>query len=244
MRPEQLVEFLAKLVWLVHIPSPSTKRNGVALNRRDASAPVSGDSVAAATPPPPQRALRRAQPAQVDESSHLSSERSMPALATMGIDRADIRFEGPLVVIASSWTKHRRRWFVSDGYHVAFYKTRELTVRRGRFDLRTVLRIEPSRLAGRDDLGEGAPPGAELLLDELGTRVAVAFVDAADARQWLGLWCSACTAAVVDPRLLTHRLDALSARLRAWYSAQAVEGGLTLTLSPSLTLSLTLTSDL
>ena len=179
-------------------------------------------------------------------TSHLSSDgqRSMPALTSMGIDRADIRCEGPLVVIASSWTKHRRRWFVSDGYHVAFYKTRELTVRRGRFDLRTVLRIEPSRLAGRDDLGDGAPPGAELLLDELGTRVAVAFADAADARQWLGLWCSACTAAVVDERLLTHRLDALSARFRAWYSAQAAEGGLTLTLSLSLTLTLTLTSDL
>ena len=179
-------------------------------------------------------------------TSHLSSDgqRSMPALTSMGIDRADIRCEGPLVVIASSWTKHRRRWFVSDGYHVAFYKTRELTVRRGRFDLRIVLRIEPSRLAGRDDLGEGAPPGAELLLDELGTRVAVAFANAADARQWLGLWCSACTAAVVDERLLTHRLDALSARFRAWYSAQAAEGGLTLTLSLSLTLTLILTSDL
>ena len=101
-------------------------------------------------------------------TSHLSSDgqRSMPALTSMGIDRADIRCEGPLVVIASSWTKHRRRWFVSDGYHVAFYKTRELTVRRGRFDLRIVLRIEPSRLAGRDDLGEGAPPGAERLLVE------------------------------------------------------------------------------
>ena len=71
-------------------------------------------------------------------TSHLSPD-GMPALTSMGIDRADIRCEGPLVVIASSWTKHRRRWFVSDGYHVAFYKTRELTVRRGRFDLRIVL---------------------------------------------------------------------------------------------------------
>ena len=74
----------------------------------------------------------------------------MPSLTSMGIDSANIRCEGLLVVIASSWTKHRRRWFVLDGYHVAFYKTRELTVRRGRFDLRHVLRIEPSRLAGRD----------------------------------------------------------------------------------------------
>ena len=86
-------------------------------------------------------------------ASHLAADgtrRSMPALTSMGLDSADIRCEGPLVVIASSWTKHRRRWFVSDGYLVAFYKTRELTVRRGRFDLRHVLRIEPSQLAGRD----------------------------------------------------------------------------------------------
>ena len=52
-------------------------------------------------------------------------------------------------------------------------------------------------LSTPQDLGEGIPPGVELLLDELGTRVAVAFADAADARQWLGLWCSACAAAVV-----------------------------------------------
>ena len=74
-------------------------------------------------------------------ASHLAADgtrRSMPALTSMGLDSADIRCEGPLVVIASSWTKHRRRWFVSDGYLVAFYKTRELTVRRGRFDLRHV----------------------------------------------------------------------------------------------------------
>jgi hypothetical protein len=86
-------------------------------------------------------------------ASHLAADgtqRTMPALTSLGIDSADIRCEGPLVVIASSWTKHRRRWFVLDGYHVAFYKTRERTVRRGRFDLRHVLRIEPSRLAGRD----------------------------------------------------------------------------------------------
>ena len=74
----------------------------------------------------------------------------MPALTGLGIDSANICVEGALVVIASSWTKHRRRWFVSDGFHVTFYKTRDLTVRRGRFDLRHVLRIEPSRLAGRD----------------------------------------------------------------------------------------------
>ena len=78
------------------------------------------------------------------------TRRNMPSLTSMGTDSANIRCEGLLVVIASSWTKHRRRWFVLDGYHVAFYKTRELTVRRGRFDLRHVLRIEPSRLAGRD----------------------------------------------------------------------------------------------
>ena len=78
------------------------------------------------------------------------TRRNMPSLTTMGTESANIRCEGLLVVIASSWTKHRRRWFVLDGYHVAFYKTRELTVRRGRFDLRHVLRIEPSRLAGRD----------------------------------------------------------------------------------------------
>ena len=30
--------------------------------------------------------------------------------------------------------------------------------------------------------------------------LASAFADAADARQWLGLWCSACTAAVVRDR--------------------------------------------
>ena len=45
----------------------------------------------------------------------------------------------------------------------------------------------------------------------------------------------------VDPQLLTHRLDALSERLGAWYSAQAAEGGLTLTLHLTLTLTLTLT---
>ena len=44
VRPEQLVEFLARLVWYI-FPSPSTKRNGVALNRRDASVYVSGDSI-------------------------------------------------------------------------------------------------------------------------------------------------------------------------------------------------------
>ena len=52
----------------------------------------------------------------------------------------------------------------------------------------------PRRLSTPQNIGEATPPGVELLLDELGTRVAVAFADAADARQWLGLWCSACTA--------------------------------------------------
>jgi len=57
----------------------------------------------------------------------------------------------------------------------------------------------PRRLSTPQDLGEATPPGVELLLDELGTRVAVAFADAADARQWLGLWCSACAATAVPP---------------------------------------------
>ena len=57
----------------------------------------------------------------------------------------------------------------------------------------------PRRLSTPQSIGEATPPGVELLLDELGTRVAVAFADAADARQWLGLWCSACAAAVVPP---------------------------------------------
>ena len=57
----------------------------------------------------------------------------------------------------------------------------------------------PRRLSTPQNIGEATPPGVELLLDELGTRVAVAFADAADARQWLGLWCSACAAAVVPP---------------------------------------------
>lgn len=243
------------------------------------------------------------------------TRRNMPSLTSMGTDSANIRCEGLLVVIASSWTKHRRRWFVLDGYHVAFYKTRELTVRRGRFDLRHVLRIEPSRLAGRDvasasrvvpawrhscsppcrtlgwhwpaarcafraggaagtqtpnerprlgcqagpkplavhalstpplhaasprrlstpqDLGEGIPPGVELLLDELGTRVAVAFADAADARQWLGLWCSACAVAVVTLLVGSRLFGSATPRQRySWWlvitplgSATAWQSGL------------------
>ena len=62
---------------------------------------------------------------------------------------------------------------------------------------RSLCTPSPRRLSTPQDLGEGIPPGVELLLDELGTRVAVAFADAADARQWLGLWCSACAPAVV-----------------------------------------------
>ena len=129
----------------------------------------------------------------------------------------------------------RRRYFVSEGYHVQYFETEKRKTRHGRFDLRNVTAVRGGASSTPIPHEAKGQLGAELTTLELDISVngdgktqktlIVSFdgVDAAEAAAWRRCWCSAVDPAALEPSTLLKALrdPALAAKFDADHASQA-----------------------
>ena len=129
----------------------------------------------------------------------------------------------------------RRRYFVSEGYHVQYFETEKRKTRHGRFDLRNVTAVRGGASSTPIPHEQKGTLGAELTTLELDISVngdgktqktlIVSFdgVDAAEAAAWRRCWCSAVDPAALEPSTLLKALrdPALAAKFDADHASQA-----------------------
>ena len=123
----------------------------------------------------------------------------------------------------SAWTATgtKRRWFVTNGFHVFYYEDNMKSTVRGHFDLRNVVTIRPCA-------DPAAPEAVDIMVAEGAIHnvpkknlIISFFGDVSEKSKWLALWCSAIAPQFVDAKLKDHADPVITAALNRDHATQA-----------------------